>query len=191
MSTKVRRCCWAPRCTLRSLTEDSMTHQEWRPGEVVVDLYEVLEVIRTGGMGLVYRVRHRDWNVDLAVEVPRPELIKSTQGRRGFEKEAESWVGFGLHPHTVNCDGVLVDSGSMSARRAGSVSAERRVAAPLTGFEGQPCSVLDQRPSGGTQLSSSRNSPGLIPACRRIEARVPRLMVLCSGMTTVRPSGCR
>jgi Uma2 family endonuclease len=27
--------------------------------------------------------------------------------------------------------------------------------------------------------SRSRNSPGLMPACRRIDARVPRLMVLC------------
>lgn len=31
----------------------------------------------------------------------------------------------------------------------------------------------------------------LYPACRRIDARVPRLTVPCCGMTTTRPSACR
>ncbi|MEV5175356.1 serine/threonine-protein kinase [Streptomyces flaveolus] len=75
----------------------------WRPGEVVLDLYEVLDDVRSGGMGVVHRVRHRGWNVDLAVKTPRPELVASEAGRRRFEAEAGTWVGLGLHPHTVNC----------------------------------------------------------------------------------------
>ncbi|CAM5713983.1 WD40 repeat domain-containing serine/threonine protein kinase [Streptomyces canarius] len=75
----------------------------WRPGEVVLDLYEVLDDVRSGGMGVVHRVRHRGWNVDLAVKTPRPELVASETGRRRFEAEAGTWVGLGLHPHTVNC----------------------------------------------------------------------------------------
>jgi WD40 repeat protein/serine/threonine protein kinase len=70
---------------------------------VVLDLYEVVDVVRTGGMGLVYRVHHRSWNVDLAVKVPRRELVESTVGMRSFEAEAESWVGLGSHPHIVTC----------------------------------------------------------------------------------------
>lgn len=66
-------------------------------------LYDVLEVIGSGGMGLVYRVRHREWHVDLAVKVPRPELVLSPRAMRDFEAEAELWVGLDLHPHTVNC----------------------------------------------------------------------------------------
>ncbi|MGP4028271.1 protein kinase domain-containing protein [Actinomadura sp. 3N407] len=75
----------------------------WRPGDVVLDLYDVLDVIVSGGMGLVYRVRHRGWDTDLAMKVPRPELVGSEWGLRSFEAEAETWVGLGLHPHTVGC----------------------------------------------------------------------------------------
>lgn len=71
----------------------------WRPGAVILDLYEVLDVISTGGMGLVYRVRHLGWNVELAVKVPRAEL----QAGAEFEAEATTWVGLGEHPHTVSC----------------------------------------------------------------------------------------
>lgn len=75
----------------------------WQPGEVVLDLYEVLDDVRSGGMGTVQRVRHLGWSVDLAVKTPRPEQVASTSGRRRFEAEAGTWVGLGLHPHTVNC----------------------------------------------------------------------------------------
>jgi hypothetical protein len=43
-------------------------------------------------------------------------------------------------------------------------------------------------PSAG-QSSSFRNSAGVKSACRRIELRVPRLMVPCWGITTTRPKG--
>lgn len=48
----------------------SSAHVGWRVGEVIADLYEVREVITSGGMGVVYRVHHRGWNVDLAVKSP-------------------------------------------------------------------------------------------------------------------------
>ncbi|KKD03738.1 protein kinase domain-containing protein [Streptomyces sp. WM6386] len=76
---------------------------EWRPGQVILDLYEVLGVVRTGGMGLVYRVRHPGWDVELALKVPRTELIGSPETAGDFAAEAETWVGLGLHPHTVHC----------------------------------------------------------------------------------------
>lgn len=75
----------------------------WRRGDVVLDLYEVLDVVATGGMGLVYRVRHRGWDTELAMKVPRPELVGSERALHGFEAEAETWVGLGPHPHIVNC----------------------------------------------------------------------------------------
>ncbi|MFJ9031843.1 protein kinase [Streptomyces sp. NPDC102274] len=84
---------------------------EWRPGELILVLYEVRDVIRSGGMGLVYRVLHRDWNVELAVKVPRPALAATEQGLRDFETEAATWVGLGEHPHTVNCVYVRTLSG--------------------------------------------------------------------------------
>ncbi|MBF8185386.1 protein kinase [Nonomuraea sp. K274] len=75
----------------------------WRVGEVVLGLYEVRDVVRSGGMGLVHRVLHRGWNVELAVKTPRPELVATGEGVRDFEAEAATWVGLGEHPHTVNC----------------------------------------------------------------------------------------
>ena len=75
----------------------------WRPGEVILDLYEVRDVIATGGMGLVYRVLHRGWDVELAVKTPRPDLVATGHGLRDFADEAAVWAGLGEHPHTVNC----------------------------------------------------------------------------------------
>lgn len=75
----------------------------WRRGDLILDLYEVLDVVRTGGMGLVHRVRHHGWDIDLAVKTPRRALIRSPDAIRDFEREAEVWVGLGLHPHIANC----------------------------------------------------------------------------------------
>ncbi|MDT3444767.1 serine/threonine-protein kinase [Pseudofrankia sp. BMG5.37] len=118
----------------------------WGVGEFVLDLYDVLDVIQTGGMGLVYKVRHRGWNIDLAVKTPRMEFAVSERGRVAFETEAEAWVGLGLHPHVVSCayirriDGVphvfaeWVDGGSLADAvrdrriyRGGPAAALRRI----------------------------------------------------------------
>lgn len=74
----------------------------WRVGDVVEDLYEVLWQTQ-GGMGVVHRVHHRGWNMDLAVKTPRPELVSSPQRMADFETQAETWVGLRLHPHIVAC----------------------------------------------------------------------------------------
>lgn len=101
---------------------------EWRVGDVLLDLYEVLGVLGEGGMGRVYKVRHRGWNLDLAAKVPQPALLDVEGGADLFEREAETWVNLGLHPHTVTCFYVrrlqglpvvfaeFVDGGSMHDR---------------------------------------------------------------------------
>ncbi|MGC9536087.1 WD40 repeat domain-containing serine/threonine protein kinase [Streptomyces sp. UG1] len=80
-----------------------MTPVGWRRGALLLGLYEVRDVIESGGMGLVYRVRHRHWNMDLAVKVPRPERTGTAVRRARFEQEAGTWVGLGPHPNVVNC----------------------------------------------------------------------------------------
>src|SRR5207249_4798360 len=75
----------------------------WRPGEVILGLYEVKGVLGEGGMGRVYRVRHREWGIDLAVKSPRPELLARPGAAEDFEAEAETWVNLPLHPHTASC----------------------------------------------------------------------------------------
>ena len=83
----------------------------WRIGEVVDGRYQVLQVHRTGGMGLVYRVRHLEWRTDLAVKCPRAELFETEAQRERFVAEAEIWVSLGLHPNVCGCHYVRVLDG--------------------------------------------------------------------------------
>ena len=72
----------------------------WVPevGDVLLDTYEVRGELGAGegAMGVVHRVHHRGWNLDLAVKSHR-------SGVGGFAAEAEAWVDLGLHPHIVTC----------------------------------------------------------------------------------------
>uniref|UniRef100_A0AAU2UZP4 Protein kinase n=1 Tax=Streptomyces sp. NBC_00003 TaxID=2903608 RepID=A0AAU2UZP4_9ACTN len=83
----------------------------WKVGDVVTGQYEVTGVHTDGGMGLVYRVWHREWDTDLAVKCPRPELFQTPEQRRLFIREAETWVSVGLHPHVCGCHYVRVLGG--------------------------------------------------------------------------------
>ena len=99
---------------------------EWKPGDVILDLYEVTALLGEGGMGQVHKVRHRGWDVDLVVKSPKPEVFAGPRGRDDFVREAETWVGMGLHPQVVTCHYVrslggiprvfaeFVDGGSLS-----------------------------------------------------------------------------
>jgi WD40 repeat protein/serine/threonine protein kinase len=74
----------------------------WQVGDVILGLYAIRQV-HEGGMGRVYRVRHRGWDLDLAVKCPRPAFFRQERDKENFEREAETWVHCGLHPHTVSC----------------------------------------------------------------------------------------
>jgi WD40 repeat protein/serine/threonine protein kinase len=75
---------------------------EWKTGDVILDLYQVCGLLGEGGFGKVYRVRHRQWNVDLAVKTPNLNN-SDTAGTDAFRREAETWVNLGLHPNVVCC----------------------------------------------------------------------------------------
>ncbi|MGH1397005.1 MAG: protein kinase domain-containing protein, partial [Trichormus sp.] len=76
---------------------------QWNDGDTILDLYKVTAEPREGGFGKVYKVRHQGWNIDLAVKIPKPEVVAKAGGVENFEREAENWVNLGLHPHTVSC----------------------------------------------------------------------------------------
>ncbi|MFE7112766.1 protein kinase [Streptomyces sp. NPDC057575] len=75
----------------------------WQIGAIVADRYRVDHAFTGGAMGLVHRVRHLDWDIDLVVKSPRPELFQSTKDRQRFLAEAESWVALGFHPNICCC----------------------------------------------------------------------------------------
>lgn len=76
---------------------------EWNAGDIFLETYEVKGILGEGGMGKVYKVHHRGWNVDLAVKTPRPEIFQLDESRASFIREAETWVNLGLHPNIVSC----------------------------------------------------------------------------------------
>jgi WD40 repeat protein/serine/threonine protein kinase len=77
--------------------------QTWNVGDTILDLYRVTDILGEGGFGKVYKVRHQGWNLDLAMKIPKPEIVTAAGGIEGFEQEAETWVNLGLHPHIVSC----------------------------------------------------------------------------------------
>jgi serine/threonine protein kinase len=81
----------------------NISQQEWATGDVILDLYEISGILGKGGMGKVYKVHHREWNVDLAVKSPLPHLFADKNAVENFAREAETWVNLGLYPHIVSC----------------------------------------------------------------------------------------
>ena len=75
----------------------------WKVGEVLEDRYRIDRVFTGGGMGIVYQARHLAWEIDVAIKQPRPELLKSPEQRRAFERECETWGELGLHPYVATC----------------------------------------------------------------------------------------
>jgi WD40 repeat protein/serine/threonine protein kinase len=88
---------------LDASSRDEWVPVTWKPGDVILGLYEVREVFTGGGRGLVYRIWHRGWGIDLAVKSPRPEYFRTERDKADFEEEAETWVNLSPHPHTVTC----------------------------------------------------------------------------------------
>jgi len=75
----------------------------WEEGQTILDLYEVKKVHAGGGMGLVYKVHHKNWNADLAVKSPRLECFRTEIQKDNFIRECKTWIALGLHPHIVSC----------------------------------------------------------------------------------------
>jgi len=76
---------------------------EWTIGETILGLYQVRDIFESGAMGAVYRMRHTQWDIDLVVKKPLPEILRQPGGSENFEREAETWVDLGLHPNIVTC----------------------------------------------------------------------------------------
>ncbi|MEW6281462.1 MAG: protein kinase, partial [Candidatus Eremiobacterota bacterium] len=72
-------------------------------GDVLEDKFEVKAHVGEGGMGTVFRVRHWDWNVDMAVKSPHPGLVAEAEARKRWILEAHTWVDLGVHPNIVRC----------------------------------------------------------------------------------------
>ena len=50
----------------------------------------------------MYRVFHRGSNINLAVKIPQPDLFETERQKGDFNRECETWINLGLHPHIVS-----------------------------------------------------------------------------------------
>ncbi len=70
-------------------------------GRLLDDRYEILEVIGTGGMAVVYKARCHRLNRMVAIKVLKDELSQDAEFRRRFHAESQA-VAMLSHPNIVN-----------------------------------------------------------------------------------------
>ena len=81
----------------------------WTVGQLLLGgKYEVVEIApgvpyAEGGVGIVHRVHHREWDIDFAVKSPKPDVSLSESGKENFEQECQTWIELGLHTNIVTC----------------------------------------------------------------------------------------
>lgn len=72
-------------------------------GTVILDEYEVVRELGSGGMATAYLVRHVDRGRLLAMKVPYRHLVESAEDRMIFANEVQMWIRLPQHPHIVQC----------------------------------------------------------------------------------------
>lgn len=72
-------------------------------GQILAGLYRVECMPIIGGMSMVYRVHHSEWNVDLAMKRPYERLFATEKERELFIAECNAWINLGVHPNVVVC----------------------------------------------------------------------------------------
>lgn len=81
----------------------------WQVGDTLLDgMCQVLpltpeKLYAEGGVGVVQRVRRKDWNVDLIIKSPKPGVVLTESGKESFERECQTWIELGLHANIVSC----------------------------------------------------------------------------------------
>ncbi len=84
---------------------DAISNEWITKGVVLIGTYVVCTDAIRGGMGSVWRVHHKYWDVDLAMKRPQPRFFAEGSRRRKeeFIRECENWINLGLHPNIVSC----------------------------------------------------------------------------------------
>ncbi len=88
--------------------DTSSEENAWKVGDVILGVYEVRPMpnglpYAEGGVGLVHRVYHREWDIELAVKSPKSSIFQTEIGRQNYERECKTWIDLGLHPNIVTC----------------------------------------------------------------------------------------
>ena len=81
-----------------------------KPGMILCDRYEILEVVGAGGMSIVYKARCHRLNRNVAIKVLKPEFSNDKNFVTKFRTEAQASAGL-THPNIVNVFDVYDDEG--------------------------------------------------------------------------------
>ena len=81
-----------------------------KPGMILCDRYEILEVVGAGGMSIVYKARCHRLNRNVAIKVLKPEFSNDKNFVTKFRIEAQASAGL-THPNIVNVYDVYDDDG--------------------------------------------------------------------------------
>ena len=79
------------------------------PGRILANTFVIRTLLATGGMGEIYRVRHRDLKTDHAIKVLRPEYRNDDKIAQMFEEEARLLLRV-RHDAVVGCNALLRDT---------------------------------------------------------------------------------
>ena len=79
-----------------------------QPGTVLFGEYEIVNVLGVGGMGEVYRARHRRLDEQRAIKVMHAELSRRKGASEFFDREAKALLAV-RHPAVVHCHDLLSD----------------------------------------------------------------------------------
>ena len=71
-------------------------------GSLFAEKYRVLAAFQ-GGMGVVFKVGHIEWEILLAMKCPLPNLLQNQHALQSFQQECDLWINLGLHPHVATC----------------------------------------------------------------------------------------
>jgi WD40 repeat protein/serine/threonine protein kinase len=89
--------------TIGGGTGELVDKVDWEIGDIIDGRFEVTAIIGRGGMGVVYKVRHLEWKINLAVKIPLAHLVADQASKARFIREAQTWVDLGMHPNIVQC----------------------------------------------------------------------------------------
>lgn len=81
-----------------------------KPGMILCDRYEILDVVGAGGMSIVYKARCHRLNRNVAIKVLKPEFSNDKNFVTKFKIEAQASAGL-AHPNIVNVYDVYDDEG--------------------------------------------------------------------------------
>jgi serine/threonine-protein kinase len=84
-----------------------------QPGTLLEGKYEILDKIREGGMGAIYRVRHRLLDEVRVVKIMKPSVVADADLRRRFTEEARTATRL-KHPNICTIHDFALDPDGMA-----------------------------------------------------------------------------